>query len=345
MASYRIIIVDDQREISRLLRSALETLEQEIEVVEIPSGEEAILDCSRNRVDLLVADYRLPGMTGLDLMKKVRQNTPNLKVILITGQSDPKVRKMVSDAGADAFFIKPIPMAEFLDAVERHLGMVETFLPPEPILAEITGGGARRSLPDLLSGLRQETEASAVLLLNDSGHVLARAGDLPDVNDEVSLLSSLLSIFSAGQKISRLLAQKKFSGWSIFNGGDYDLIFTPTSEGYAILTIGQGLAAKEHALKNVNIIAEVRAPIDNALHEKIEPLVAIKTPRQAPAEAAEASGKEMEPLLKESKKKLKPAEVDEFWNKAARKHKTPAKPDMLSYDQAKQLGLTPEEKG
>ena len=51
----------------------------------------------------------------------------------------------------------------------------------------------------------------------------------------------------------------------------------------------------------------------------------------------------MEPLFKEAKKKLKPADVNDFWDKAAGKHKAPTKPDMLSYDQAKQLGLAPED--
>jgi len=53
--------------------------------------------------------------------------------------------------------------------------------------------------------------------------------------------------------------------------------------------------------------------------------------------------REMEPLFKESRKKLKPADVNDFWDKAADKHKAPTKPDMLSYDQAKQLGLAPED--
>ena len=44
------------------------------------------------------------------------------------------------------------------------------------------------------------------------------------------------------------------------------------------------------------------------------------------------------------KRNLKPAEVNEFWNKAADNHKAPSKPDMLSYEQAKQLGLAPEDK-
>jgi hypothetical protein len=52
----------------------------------------------------------------------------------------------------------------------------------------------------------------------------------------------------------------------------------------------------------------------------------------------------LEPLLKDPKKRLKNAEVDEFWNKAADTHAAPTKPDMLSYEQARQLGLVPEEK-
>ena len=121
MAAFRIMIVEDQREVSRLLRSALETLEHDLAVVEIPSGEEAILYSTLNKVDLMVTDYRLPGMTGIELMVKVRKNQPEAKIILVTGMTDPRIRKQVAEAGANAFFIKPVPMADFLDAVERHL--------------------------------------------------------------------------------------------------------------------------------------------------------------------------------------------------------------------------------
>jgi CheY-like chemotaxis protein len=347
MASYRILIVEDQREISRLLRSALETLEHDIQVVEIPSGEEAILDSAHKKIDLLVADYRLPGMTGIELMKKVRNHHPQVKVILITGQSDPEIRKAVADGGADAFFIKPVPMANFLDAVERQLGMVETFLPPEPILPQEDDDEVRMTVPDLLANLRQELQATAVLLVDESGQVRARAGDLPDANAEISLLSSLLSIDSAGQKISRALGQQKCSYWSVFDGGEYDLLFAPIGGGHAVLVIGKDIATEVRILKTIGMLNETRFAIEASLRESIQPLVAFKSTPQAalqPSEATEVSDKEMEPLFKGGKKKMKPSEVDEFWDKAATKHKAPAKPDRLTYDQAKQLGLTPEDK-
>ena len=127
-----ILIVDDQREVSRLLKSALETIEHGLDVVEAPSGEEAILEASRRKIDLLVADFRLPGITGVELTKKMQARNPAMKVILITGVTDPKVREDIAKAGADAYFTKPVPMADFLDAVERTLGLVRTILPSSP---------------------------------------------------------------------------------------------------------------------------------------------------------------------------------------------------------------------
>lgn len=341
MSLHRILIVEDQREVSRLLRSALETLEYDLKVVEIPSGEEAILDSSRNKVDLVVSDYRLPGMTGIELMHKVHKFHPQAKFILVTGQTDPAIRREVAEAGADAFFIKPVPMADFLDAVERHLNLVETILPPEPIMAEEKE--IRRGLPDLLAGLRQELAATTVLILNDSGRILARAGDLPDNENEVALISSLLSIHSAGQKVSRLVGQKIASNWCVFDGGIYDLVFAPVGLNHAMLVIGKGIAGGERVMKTVDIFSAARKNIEQVIGETMQGFSAIQEPLPIPAEAVEQGGKELEPLFKDAKKKLKTTEVNEFWNKAAGEHKAPSKPDMLSYEQAKQLGLAPED--
>jgi CheY-like chemotaxis protein len=344
MAPHRILIVEDQREVSRLLRSALETLEYKLEIVEIPSGEEAILDSSKNAVDLLVSDYRLPGMSGIELMKRVRKNHPKAKVVLITGQTDPKVRREVAEAGADAFFIKPVPIADFLDSVERHLGLVETILPPEPIAAD-QDEEVRRKFPDLLAHLRQEIDAQAVLLLSDDGRVLARAGDLPDKNNEVSLLSSLLSIYSAGQKVSRLLGQKEPSNWHVFDGGKFDLIFAPVGTSHAMLVIGKGLADEKRIMKSVDIFSQACKSIEAEIGGTgVRPgIPATQEPVTTPLEVVERSVQELEPLLKDAKKKLKNAEVDDYWEQAATTHKAPTKPDMLSYEQAKQLGLAPED--
>jgi CheY-like chemotaxis protein len=85
MPKYRVLIVDDQSEVRRLLRAGLVTLGPDIQVVDVPSGEEAILVISRQPFDLLIADVRLPGISGLELKTRARMHNPNLKLILITG--------------------------------------------------------------------------------------------------------------------------------------------------------------------------------------------------------------------------------------------------------------------
>jgi CheY-like chemotaxis protein len=344
MTPLRILIVEDQREVSRLLRTSLETLEHDLEVVEIPSGEEAILDASRKKVDMLVSDFRLAGISGIELMGKVRNYHPNSKVILITGLTDPKVRKEVAEAGADAFFIKPVPIADFLDAVERSLGLVETLLPAEPISP--VEWVERANLPDLLTGLRQELKATAVILLNDDGYIMARAGDLPDKSSEMALVSSLLAIHSAGQKVSRVLSQKVASNWHVFSGGEYDLIFAPVGEVHAMLVIGKKLAEENAVLKSVNTFSASCKTIEQIIGKPTGTVKGIKAAQEPPTtslEMVEKTAREMEPLFKDAKKKIKPGEADAFWTKAADKQKSPTKPDMLSYDQARQLGLAPED--
>ena len=344
MTSYRVLIVEDQREVSRLLHASLDTLEQDIQVVEIPSGEEAILDASHNKTDLLIADYRLPGITGIELMRKIRHHQPAIKVLLITGLTDPRVRTEAAEAKVDAFFLKPIPIADFLDAVERNLGLVETLLPAEPIVPPVTE--AQVNFADLLAGLRKELKATAVILLNDRGIIQARAGDLPDSSVEVALVSSLLAIYSAGQKVSRLAGQKRASSWHIFEGGDYDVIFAPVGLTHAMLVVGKKLAAEERAFKTIKAFSAVREPVKKGLGDT-SPLPSKAAADEAATnspESGEQSAKELDPLFKEARKKLKPQDVDAFWDTAADQVTTPAKSDMLSYEQARQLGLTPEDK-
>ena len=127
-----ILIVDDQRDILRLLHATLDTLKNaDVKIFEAPSGEEALLESSRNKIDLLVTDYKLPGITGVELMHKIRTRHPEVKVIIITGMSDRKAREEMLNAGALAIFDKPIPLADFLDMVERGLDLVQTIFPPE----------------------------------------------------------------------------------------------------------------------------------------------------------------------------------------------------------------------
>jgi CheY-like chemotaxis protein len=343
MPPLRILIVEDQREVSRLLRSALETLQKDMIISECPSGEEALLEAFSGQVDMLVSDYFLPGMNGIELMGKIRKSNSRVKIILITGLADPNVRHMVSEAGADASFLKPVPMADFLDSVERLLGLVAGTLPSEPKKTD-PEKEFQQKLPDLMAKLRQDLEAAAVYFLNETGRVLGRAGDMPDIGDEDTLLSLLPSIHSTGLKVAHMLGQGQPTNIHIIRGEKYDLFTTPVSLKYSLLVMGSGLAGDDVRIRNAEIIDTARRQAMDLLGEKEKDMSASDEPKTTPREAILSAKREMEPLFLEGGKKIHPADADEFWNRAAENHKGTTESDRLTYEQAKKLGIAPEKK-
>lgn len=351
-----VLLVDDQSDIRRLLRSALDQLKNpDLMILEAPSGEEALLEASRHKIDLLVTDYLLPGITGVELMHKLRARHPDVKVILITAVNERRSRDEMLNAGAMAIFDKPIPMADFLDVVERSLGLVRTIFPSEEADAQSSARHSR--LSDLLANFRQDLKARAVFLLNERGLVQARAGDLRDSSMKVSLISGLMAIHSAGLKVARYNRQESPSAYHIFSGGDHDLIFLPVDSFYALLVAGNGLVRDERlhetvasvlalrdevegALKSMGVTDERRAPLGNTALTPV-PVHGKKKDMEQEIPAAPPSP-EIEALLQdaEKKKKVTPSDVDSYWARAAEKHGSiPTNPDVISYEQARKLGL------
>ncbi len=360
-----VLLVDDQRDILKLLRVTLESLKNtDLKIFEAPSGEEALLESSRHKIDLLITDYLLPGMTGVELMHKIRARHPEAKIILITGMTERKAREQMINAGALAIFDKPIPMADFLDAVERGLGFVPTIFPPEKLDEKTEARHAR--LSDLLTNFRQDFNAHAVFLINDRGLIQARAGSLHDSSMEVSLISALMGIHHASLKAAKHNHQETLDSYHIFSGGDNDLIFIPVNPLYALLVAGPNLATEEHILETVNGAVALRKDVEGALKSmgvtgELHSISPKTTPLPRDITAASAKSRtqtdelrataipapEMEALLKEATDKKVPAtsSTDDFWNQAAEQHgKKPTSSKVLSLEQAREMGLLDEGK-
>ena len=354
MAIPCILLVDDQRDIVRLLHSTLQTLGHKMDIVDAPSGEEALLEASRRKVDLLVTDYLLPGISGVELMRKIRVKSPEMKVIFISGMSERKAREEMLGAGAVAIFDKPIPLADFLDAVERSLGLVRTIFPPE------TGKDSdehRQSLSELLVGFRQKVRADAVFLISDRGRVLARAGDLYDSSMEVSLLSALMGIYAAGLKVSRIIRQEHLDNYHVFRGGDHDLLLIPVDAGHALLLAGKGLANQDRILQTVEAMLFVRGDVANVLQSmgvspapsitepaapESETFAPVPPPLETEAEPEPELDVDLDVLFGSVSKKSEVKDLDAFWDDAVEKTaNAPINRDVISFEEASKLGLHP----
>jgi CheY-like chemotaxis protein len=116
-----ILLVDDQRDITRFLRHALESLGRGLRIVESLSAEEALLELRGGGVQVLVTDLRLPGMDGLALLGRLRTVSPATRAVMISGLADGPQRQAAEQLGAEAVLAKPIELSEFLATVTRLL--------------------------------------------------------------------------------------------------------------------------------------------------------------------------------------------------------------------------------
>jgi CheY-like chemotaxis protein len=348
--THRILIVDDHRDVVRLIHSALDSLEHKFEIIEAPSGEEAFLEVSRRKIDLAVIDYLLPGMSGLELMEKISARNPKAETILISGSKEKKMRKKLRETGAFAFFEKPISLTDFLDAVERSLNLERTVLPSQE--DEDGGSDAHKTMSGLLSKFRKNMNAQVIFLLSDQGHILARAGALLDSSLEASLLSALMGIFRAGQKISGYIHQETPLSYHIFPGGDQDVLLVPVNNTHALIIAGDKLAERKKVLDLIDALRMLKSEVEHVLdamgvtRPTVEEIDEYLETEEIPEEQIEdeISSEELDALFQQQTD-IRSGEAESFWDEAIDRHKNQqVDADKLSYEQARQLGLTPENK-
>jgi hypothetical protein len=261
--------------------------------------------------------------------------------------TERKARGEMLEAGAVAMFDKPIPLADFLDAVERSLGLVRTIFPPE---TSKDVEEHRQTLSELLTGFRQKIQADAVYLISDRARVLARAGDLYDSSMEVSMLSALMAIYSASLKVSRYIRQEHLDNYHVFRGGDHDMLLIPVDISHALLLAGKDLANADRILKTVEAMLFVRGDVENVLQSlgvaapPIASEAAVPEPEALPAMEEQEPEPEvdLDELFATANKKSKVKDVDAFWDDAVEKAGSiPTNPDVITFEEARKLGLNP----
>lgn len=121
MTPLRILIIDDEPPIRRFLRTALTV--QGYRVEEVDTGEAALDFLKRNPVDLAVLDLGLPGLDGLEVVRRLRQDGMTVPIIILSSRDDEAGKVAALDLGADDYVSKPFGMDELsarIRAALRH---------------------------------------------------------------------------------------------------------------------------------------------------------------------------------------------------------------------------------
>jgi DNA-binding NtrC family response regulator len=121
MRKRRILIVEDEKAVAQALWRALNTPQGGGYRVESCESAEAALERLGNvDFDLLISDQRLPGITGLELIKTVHQYNPGVRSILITAFGSPQVEEQARSL-ANAYVPKPFRLRDMVQIVRRVL--------------------------------------------------------------------------------------------------------------------------------------------------------------------------------------------------------------------------------
>src|SRR5436309_10822270 len=118
MSSARILIVDDDPQIRRVLRMAL--VAQGYEILDARNGEEALEKLRDAKVDLIILDMNMPGMSGLETCRTIR-STSDVSIIMLTVRDAETDKVDALDAGADDYMTKPFSSPELLARIRAAL--------------------------------------------------------------------------------------------------------------------------------------------------------------------------------------------------------------------------------
>ncbi|MGE0759320.1 MAG: HD domain-containing phosphohydrolase, partial [Pirellulaceae bacterium] len=114
-----VLVVDDESPIRMLLCRWLGTAGYRCIQAESPSA--AWSQLTSEPIDLVLCDLRMPGKSGLEMLREISDTYPHVAVIILTGQADTRLAIDALTHGASAYLIKPIESAELLLQIERAL--------------------------------------------------------------------------------------------------------------------------------------------------------------------------------------------------------------------------------
>lgn len=116
-----ILIVDDDLQIRSLVENSLNLLNPDYEISTAPNGSIALEQFKRNPADLILTDYQMPEMSGLELISAVRKISADARIILMTGNGSDSLRNRAQDLGLQGYMEKPFSLITLQENVRGLL--------------------------------------------------------------------------------------------------------------------------------------------------------------------------------------------------------------------------------
>ncbi|NMB54531.1 MAG: response regulator [Leptolinea sp.] len=380
MQARRILIVDDAPEFANLVKDALATMQIPLQVTIYLSGEEAWLEALKTRFDLVITDLRLPGISGTELIRRIRQRFPRIKIIAVSGLAEAGLNERTRAAGVDAFYRKPIEMPLLLTKIDNLLSdsspnNEEPETPPAkvPMLSRLVtmpltpktevvespreaaphnnkpGAedlAAMKDLEQRLLKLLRESGGRGIVLTTLTGQVLYTGGVVEDLKFFPELVNTCAVLVDAVKEITRQPEDAMSLGLLALNGNRTDVFAAHISKFFVWLIFPTGSQSAD-ASKAAAAVYASRDSLQFILN-----MLSILPVPGMPHPPAGKSTSQTGPMTEKNhenielpEKQLDKKEVNEFWDaESPEKNSGPVLPETISFEKAASMGLIPSNK-
>jgi len=249
----RVLIVDDHRTILTIIAAGIRKLGDEYGdeyIVETANnGQEALkkIQALKNtyqeEYDLVITDYMMPNMNGIEVAKSVKKLSPKSQIVLMSAHNMATIKTKAKSLEVLGVLKKPISIFHIREIVQRVFEQpVTNSRESKQLKAKIGLAAQQSTLFEPLNSLRVNTNARCILLLSSSGHLVEVVGQTSDL--DISSVSALVAAnFMAAAELAKLVGNSSIFKSSYHEGVNYD-IYAHDINGKFLLAIIFGLESK-----------------------------------------------------------------------------------------------------
>lgn len=117
MEDFKVLLVDDEEDFLRSLSERLEL--RDVKAGTASSGEQALAAVRSDEPPVIVLDLKMPGMNGLEVLRKLKKTNPKVQIVILTGHGSDKDREEAERLGAFAYLKKPVQMDVLMETLKR----------------------------------------------------------------------------------------------------------------------------------------------------------------------------------------------------------------------------------
>lgn len=225
----RVLVVDDEEKVVFFLRESLEELGHDFTISAAKSADEALEKIEQQPYDLVITDLRMPGTDGLDLLREIKERSPDTRLVLMTAYGSDEVEAHAQSLEVFEYITKPFHVSDLMDIARHALAVSPVIVEEESIEESIPADDRSEAINRSLSNLRFEVGAQCIVLADTEGRVVSEVGITQGLNmgTFVPLVAQGLSTVS---RIAEYLQDEETFNLNFYEGRKYDIYSTRASD-------------------------------------------------------------------------------------------------------------------